>query len=79
VGCNSAGNNAYFVRNDVVDRLPEALRRGEFVDMRCRDSRGPDGSLTYLSGSARLAAIAHMPVVDVTTGRTLLLKDLTAY
>jgi len=78
VGCNSAGNNAYFVRNDLVDRLPEALRRGRFVDSRFRDSRGPDGSLSHLSGPARPAAIAHMPVVDVTTGKTLPLKDVSA-
>ena len=76
VGCNSAGNNAYFVRHDLVDRLPAALRRGRFVDARFRDSRGPDGSLSHLSGRARLDAIAHMPVVDVTTGRTLPLKEI---
>jgi hypothetical protein len=80
VGCNSGGNNAYFVRADLVERLPAPLRRGAFVDARFRDSRGPDGSLTHLSGRARLDAIAHMPVIDVTTGRTLPLTDaLAAY
>jgi hypothetical protein len=77
VGCNSAGNNAYFVRHDAVDRLPAPLRRGSFVDSRYRDSRGPDGSLSHLAGRARLEAIAHMPVVDVTNGRTLPLKDFS--
>jgi hypothetical protein len=79
VGCNSAGNNAYFVRTDLVDRLPAALRRGRFVDARFRDSRGADGSLSHLSGRARLDAIAHMPVVDVTTGRTLPLKEIEVH
>jgi hypothetical protein len=78
VGCTSAGNNAYFVRKDLVDRLPAALRQGRFVDARFRDSRGPDGSLSHLSGRARLEAIAHMPVVEVTTGRTLPLRDIQA-
>ena len=78
VGCTSAGNNAYFVRKDLVDRLPAALRQGRFVDARFRDSRGPDGSLSHLSGRARLEAIAHMPVVEVTTGRTLPLRDMAA-
>jgi len=77
VGCNSAGNNAYFVRHDLVDRLPAALRRGRFVDARFRDSRGPDGSLSHLAGPARRAAIGHLPVVDVTTGMTLLVKDVS--
>jgi hypothetical protein len=77
VGCNSAGNNAYFVRNDLVDRLPAPLRRGRFIDSRFRDARGPDGRLSHLGGPARRAAIAHLPVVDVATGRTLLLKDVS--
>jgi hypothetical protein len=77
VGCNSAGNNAYFVRNDLVDRLPPPLRRGHFVDARFRDARGPDGRLSHLGGPARRAAIAHLPVVDVATGKTLLLKDVS--
>jgi hypothetical protein len=76
VGCNSAGNNAYFVRTDLVDRLPPPLRQGRFVDARFRDSRAADGALSHLAGPARLAAIGHLPVVDVTTGRTLLLKDV---
>lgn len=79
VGCNSAGNNAYFVRNDLVDRLPAPLRLGRFVDARFRDARGPDGSLSHLSGRARLDAIGHMPVVDVTTGQTLLLKEIKVH
>jgi hypothetical protein len=78
VGCNSAGNNAYFVRHDVVERLPPPLRHGRFVDARFRDARGPDGRLSHLGGAARLAAIAHLPVVDVATGRTLLLKDVSS-
>jgi hypothetical protein len=68
VGCNGNGNNAYFVRNDCLGALrPLSVDEG-YVSSRFRDSRDQDGRLTYVSGSARLRAIADMPVVDVETG-----------
>ncbi len=69
VGCNSAGNNAYYVRRDKLNgTVREApLERG-FVDAKFRESRGPAGRLTFLSGPDRLAALRGMPVVNVLTG-----------
>jgi hypothetical protein len=76
VGANGAGNNAYFVRKDRLGPLrPLACEEG-FVDSRFRESRGPDGNLTYLRGDARQRVIADMRVVDVATGRTVRLGDL---
>jgi hypothetical protein len=70
VGCNSAGNNAYFVRRE---RLPEGLREVTveegYVASRFRESRDRDGRPTHLSGAQRLEAIRGMPVFDVVTGR----------
>src|SRR4029077_2583078 len=60
VGCNSGGNNAYFVRNDKIGNL-RVLEPGKaFVDARWRDSRDKDGKLTYLSGQERFQAIADL-------------------
>jgi hypothetical protein len=65
VGCNSGGNNAYFIRNDRIGNLP-LLEPGEaFVDARWRDSRDKDGKLTYLSGQERFQAIADLEVYDL--------------
>jgi hypothetical protein len=76
VGTNGAGNNAYFVRKERLGPLrPLACEEG-FVDSRFRESRGPDGELTYLRGDARRRVIADMRVVDVATGRTVRLGDL---
>jgi hypothetical protein len=70
VGCNGAGNNAYFVRRE---RLPEGLREVTveegYVASRFRESRDRDGRPTHLSGAQRLEAIRGMPVFDVVTGR----------
>jgi hypothetical protein len=76
VGTNGAGNNAYFVRRDRLGPLRPLAPREGFVDSRFRESRDAEGRLTFLSGAARRAAIAEMPVVDVTTGRTLRVGDL---
>ncbi|HLW35875.1 MAG TPA: hypothetical protein VKS98_09465 [Chthoniobacterales bacterium] len=65
VGCNSAGNNAYFVRNNKIDGL-RALTPGEaFVDARWRDSRDKNGKLTHLTGAGRFQAISDMEVHDL--------------
>ena len=68
VGCNSAGNNAYFVRNDKLNEVVRASSiEDAFVVSRFRESRDPDGQLTYLAGEKRLEAIAGMKVYDVRT------------
>jgi hypothetical protein len=70
VGSNSAGNNAFFVRKDLLGELPNPTVRDEWVDARFRESRDPDGNLTYVATrEARLAVIAEQQLVDVTTGR----------
>jgi len=76
VGCNSAGNNAYFVRNDKVGGLQIRTVREAFVDARFRDSRDDRGQLTYLTGPERLRAIAGMQVHDLRQNRVVPLQSL---
>ncbi len=64
IGCNSAGNNAYFVRKDKLNGLiPKSCEEG-FVDAHFRESRNRAQQLTYLSDGARLDAIKGMPVYN---------------
>jgi hypothetical protein len=70
VGCNGAGNNAYFVRRD---RLPPnvkelSLTEG-YVPSKFRESRDDNGNLTLLTGSERLDALRGLPVVNTLTMR----------
>ena len=49
IGCNNAGNNAYFVRKDKINgTVREADLQVGFVESKYRESRDIDGSLTYL-------------------------------
>ena len=70
-GCNSAGNNAYFVRNDYFnDSIPKPGLNEGFVDPKFKESRNAKGSLTFLAGANRLREIRDLPLVNVVTGET---------
>jgi hypothetical protein len=67
VASNAAGNNVFFVRTDLLGRLPvlpaaQAYRRAQF-----REYHGEDGRLTYDDFETRLRKISHMPLWDLTT------------
>lgn len=65
IGCNSAGNNAYFVRRELLgDRLPQVTPQEGYVESKFRESRSESGQLSYLSGEARLALIRGLPIYD---------------
>ena len=76
-GINSVGSNAFFVRRD---RLNNAVREVSLLscvrDASFRDSRGPNGELTFLAGLDRAKAMATMPLVDVSNGANLLVSDI---
>ncbi|NDF98722.1 MAG: hypothetical protein EB101_07320 [Chitinophagia bacterium] len=78
VGCNSAGNNAYFVRNDCLGRvgLPRLSPEEAFVESKFRESRDQSGQFTFLRGDQRFGAISELEVVDVKTGITKPLSSL---
>ena len=69
VGCNSAGNNAYFVRRDVL-RVPASTPGRAFVRSRIRESRGESGELTHVAGAERFELIRSLSVVDVDSGES---------
>jgi hypothetical protein len=78
VGSNSAGNNAYFVRRDRMADLRSLSPEEGYVESRFRESRDAEGRLTFIAGPHRRAAIADMPLVDVRTGKSVLVGDLDA-
>lgn len=69
VGCNSNGNNAYFVRKDKMADLKPLTPQQGFIESKFRESRDADGQLTFISGSERAEVIRHLPLTDVKTGQ----------
>jgi hypothetical protein len=76
VGCNSAGNNAYFVRSDKIDNLPVFAAQEAFVDARFRDSRDKKGKLTHRTGAERFQLIADLEVYDLHQNKIARLNSL---
>jgi hypothetical protein len=76
VGTNSNGVNAFFVRNDLAKGVLNNIRRPVAFPSRHRDSRDAEGRLTFTRGQDRLRLIEDLPVVDVSTGETLRLRDI---
>jgi hypothetical protein len=76
VGCNSGGNNAYFIKSGAAPALPTVAVRDAFVPARWRDSRDAAGKLSFLSPSEVLAELSDLPLVDVTTGQSFAMHQL---
>ena len=68
IGCNSAGNNAYFIKNEALNEVVREISLEEgYVVSKFRESRDPNGKLSYAAGPARLDLIKGMPVYNVIT------------
>ena len=76
IGCNSAGNNAYFVRCDKIGPLKIQDPESGFRPGKWSDSRDSDGNLNWLRGGEKIAAIESLEVIDVTTGAKVQIRDL---
>jgi hypothetical protein len=66
VGCNSAGNNAFWVRRDV---RPSSLRTMTtlegFVPSQFREARRQDGTFAFLSIDEEQRILNDLPLVDI--------------
>lgn len=68
VGCNLAGNNAYFVKRELLtEKVKEVSLASAFKESKFRESRNPDYTFSHLSGAERLALIRGMEVLNVLT------------
>ncbi len=68
IGCNSAGNNAYFVLEENMNNNIKSVTLEEgFVTSKYRESRNDQGELTYLSGPDRAKEIAGVTVFNTET------------
>ncbi len=65
VGCSTAGNNAYFVRRELVGRVREVTVDDGFVMSRFRESRDEEGLLSFVTGADRLVAMRDAVFLDL--------------
>jgi hypothetical protein len=66
VGCNSAGNNAFFVRRDRLPAgLPTCTPEQAYVRNQFRESRNAAGELSFIDPEAEHTVLAGLPLVKV--------------
>jgi hypothetical protein len=71
VGSNGAGNNAFFVREDLAGEFRALTPPEAYVQSQFRESRDEAGNLTFLGFHEAVNLIAGLPVVDIDTGETI--------
>jgi hypothetical protein len=76
IGCNSSGNNAYFVRRADSNPFHLPSLPSDFVAAKFREGRDMEGNLAYIGQQEGFALIKDLPVWDVVTNRTRLISDL---
>ena len=66
VGCNSSGNNAFFVRSDRLPAsLPSLAPEQAFVRNQFRETRDSDGKLAFVQPENEFRILEDLPLVDV--------------
>jgi hypothetical protein len=66
VGCNTAGNNAFFVRSDLRQpNLPELTAAEGFVMSQFNDSLDARGALAFLTDERAEAILSKLPLVEI--------------
>jgi hypothetical protein len=76
VGSNRAGNNAFFVRNDLFSLVGDRIGSTRARPSVYRESVDAHGNFTHAAGLARASLIADMPVVRVDTDDAVNLGSL---
>jgi len=70
IGSNLAGNNAYFVRKDLLnDKIKELSIDKVFRENKFRESRNKDYSLSYIAGKERIECIKGLEVLNILTNQ----------
>jgi hypothetical protein len=78
VGVNSAGNNAFFIRQDMLGAFPARTAKEVFVEARYREGRDPEGRLTLASPKERRETVKDLVVYNVRTGSRQVLSEAWA-
>ena len=75
-GANSAGNNAFFVRKELSEKLAKHSAQSGFVSAKFRESRDASNNLSFLSPKEGLALIGNCKVVSVNGMKEIEIKNL---
>lgn len=72
---NSAGNNAYFIKENIFDKMKLDLKKNTYQS-KFRESRDESGKKTFINYNQRLSIIGHLEVEDVETNKLYKISEL---
>jgi len=72
---NSAGNNAYFIKENIFDKIKLDLKKNTYQS-KFRESRDEMGKKTFINHDQRLSIIGHLEVEDVETNKLYKISEL---
>ena len=72
---NSAGNNAYFIKENIFDKIKLDLKKNTYQS-KFRESRDESGKKTFINYDQRLSIIGHLEVEDVETNKLYKISEL---
>ena len=72
---NSAGNNAYFIKQNIFDKIKLNLKKNTYQS-KFRESRDQSGKKTFINYDKRLSIIGHLEVEDVETNKLYKISEL---
>ena len=68
IGCNSGGNNAYFVRKDKINDIVKSVSLEDgFIESQYRESRDESGNLSFLNKIEAKKLLKGIPVYNTET------------
>lgn len=76
VASNTAGNNVFFVHNDLLLGIPTLTSEEAYVPNQWRDSRDRAGNLNFLDHSRALAEISDLLIFDLNTSALVKVGDV---
>lgn len=78
VGSNKAGNNAFFVRNDLLKNISVATATRAWMQSQFREARNASGKLAFLTFEERRSELKDMVLVNLADGRLHKVGELLA-
>lgn len=69
IGCNSSGNNAYFIKHGHLCDIKEKAVAVGYVKSKFRQSRDMEGNLSYLDSDEIIGFLKGLPVVNTRTNK----------
>lgn len=71
IGCNSNGNNAYFIRNDKIKKFRPLTSEEAFIDAAFRLNADKDGN--KYTGKERFNLIRGTEIFDISSNKTIII------